>query len=75
MQKFQQIQKTGITKNHTSKNYEKIRKINMILCVFKTALVGVVTTRAADEFAAADRQQPERCEKCGAIGKNFVKKT
>jgi hypothetical protein len=75
LQKFQQIQKTGATKNNISKNYEKIRKINMILGIFKTALVGVVTTRTADEFAAAFRRWLERCEKCVAIGGNYVEKT
>jgi len=53
LQKFQQIQKTGATKNNISKNDEKIRKFNMILGVFKTALVGVVISRIKDNFAAA----------------------
>ena len=70
MQKFQQIHKTGSKINNITKNCEKIRKINMIFLVFKTALVGVVTTRTADEFAAAFRHWLERCEKFVAIGEN-----
>ena len=70
MQKFQHIQKTGATKHNISKNYEKIQKINMILGVFKTTLVGVVKNITADEFVAAFWRWLEPCEKSVGIGGN-----
>ena len=61
--------------NNISKNYEKIRKINMFFEVLKIVSVGVDTTRIADGFAPAFRRCPERCEKCVAMRGNYVQKT